>query len=116
MQLEQDPTGIRNEFRCKSQAEAFTGSSIKICTAVPGSAASSQGGLRCLNTVGKRIPRISNIFLKSQMSAGAVEPRCGGPFQLGMLLSTTQSDALSFPFQGFLLPSFLFLGPGSTPF
>lgn len=78
MQTEQDPTGIRDEFHCKSQAEAFTGSSIRICKAVPGSAASSQGGLRCLNTVGKRIPRISNIFLKSQTSMDAVEPWWGG--------------------------------------
>lgn len=78
MQPEQDPTGIRDEFHCKSQAEAFTGSSIRICKAVPGSAASSQGGLRCLNTVGKRIPRISNIFPKSQMSTGAVGPQCSG--------------------------------------
>lgn len=78
MQPEQDPAGIRDEFCCKSQAGAFAGSSIRIWKELPGSAASSQGGLRCLNTVGKRIPRINNIFPKSQTSAGAVEPRCGG--------------------------------------
>lgn len=78
MQPEQDPAGIRDELCCKSQAEAFTGSSIRICEAVPGSATSSQGGLRCLNAVGKRIPRISNIFLKSQTSMGAFELWCGG--------------------------------------
>lgn len=78
MQPEQDPTGIRDEFCCKSQAGAFAGSSIRICKALPGSAASSQGGLRCLNTVRKRIPRINNIFPKSQTSVGAAEPPFGG--------------------------------------
>lgn len=85
---------------------------LRICKALPGSTTKHfepEGGLRCLNAVGKKIPRISNIFLKSQASACTVELSCGGdgegPFRLGKLLSVTQGEALGFPFQGFLPPA-----------
>lgn len=115
MQPEWDPTGRRDEFGAKSRARVFAWPSVsgcqgsaRLCLARPQSA-SSQGGLRCLNTVGKKIPRINNIFLKSQANACAVEPWRGGdgegPSRLGKLLSATWDEALGFPFQGFLPPA-----------
>lgn len=117
VQPEQNPAGRRDEFSTESWAGVFAQSSVsgycgsaRLCLAQPRST-SSQEGLRCLNAVGKKIPRISNIFLKSQASACAVEQRCGGNsnglFRLGKLLCATRGEALGFPFQGFLPPAHL---------